>query len=74
MESKRIKVGNEVAFTTFSGKEFTAKVVSIEHCSRGEKNGRRVDSAPFGCDKDYTFILSNGKWCYGYQIVSIINN
>lgn len=70
-----IKVGSKVSYKgawgTLPEKEVT--IVDIEQCEeKGSKYGAPVDDIAWE-EKDYgVFGLSDGHWCYGYQIVSLI--
>ena len=82
MEKQVIKKGTKVEYRLPNDKETNvAVVVAIEECECGEKYGEPIDevnfddrAGDFGHGVEYSFSLDNHKWCYGYQIVNIINN
>jgi hypothetical protein len=77
MNSNQIlKEGTKVMWKGCFGM-FEAKPVTITHIERSEykrcKYGKPVDEIPFA-DREYgIFYLNNEHWCYGEQIVSIVN-
>jgi hypothetical protein len=73
---KVIKIGSKVSYKGAWGtkpeKEVTIK--GIEKClEEGMKEGKPVDEIDW-TEKDYgVYDLSDGHWCYGYQIASLID-
>ena len=67
---KTLKVGDKVmwkgAWGTQLPKETT--IESIQLCENGEKYGDDVEECDFNNYQDCVFDLTNGHWCYGYQI------
>ena len=81
-QNQTIKVGDKIKHTTFSGKVFEGVVTSIEKSYTGCKYGMPVESAVIGSDGAaagvigsdiFTMCLDNGKWCYGSQVVEVLN-
>ena len=70
--AKRIKTGMKIRHRLFGGEICVGAVESIEKCKPSEKYGKPVASAPVGA-ANYTLDLDNGHWCYGDQVISIIN-
>ena len=57
----------------------TARVVSIEKCKCGTKEGTPIDEVDFnlrggnlGEGYEYVFSLDNHRWCYGSQITKTV--
>lgn len=77
MESKKIKIGSKVSYKGAWGTqpEKMVTIEGIEHCKReGDKYGTSVKEIPWVM-KDYgVYNLSDGHWCYGYQIVSLFSD
>jgi hypothetical protein len=71
-QNQTIKVGDKIKHTTFSGKVFEGVVTSIEKSYTGCKYGIPVESAVIGSDA-FTMCLDNGKWCYGSQVIEVLN-
>jgi hypothetical protein len=73
-EEPVIKVGSKVVYKGAWGSdpEKEVEVVAIEKCeNEGDKYGKRVSQIPWG-EKNYgVFDVSDGHWCYGYQIVEL---
>ena len=80
MAKQIIKIGTKVKYRLHGGRTpKTAKVVGIEECECGEKYGEPVDEVEFryragnfGAGVEYTFDLDDGHWCYGEQIIGIV--
>ena len=71
--NKVVKVGTEIVHTLFGGGSYTAKVLGIEKCPEGSKNGKPVSSmAMRNKDHNYVLDLDNGHWCYGYQVKEVV--
>ena len=70
---KIVKIGDEVMYTTFSSPTRTAIIEKIEICKRGEKQGRSVLSCDLDCHSNGVISLSDGHWCYFYQVKQVIN-
>ena len=69
--TRRLKVGDTIVFSVFSGERHTAEVQSMEICKDGEKYGRDVRSCDI--DKHHGVVsLSDDRWCYFYQVKRII--
>ena len=69
---RKLKIGDTISFTTFSGKNISGKIDRIEIASKYlPKYGRSVSE----CDMDIhpygTLELDCGRWCYFNQIKSI---
>lgn len=71
-QNQTIKVGDKIKHTTFSGKVFEGVVTSIEKSYTGCKYGMPVESAIIG-DDNYTMCLDTNKWCYGSQVIEVLN-
>lgn len=70
-----IVTGSRVAYKPWGREPLRiATIENIEICERGEKCGRSVSKYDFGLHKDIVVDLSDGHWCYGYQIKNIINS
>ena len=69
-----IKVGSKVVYKGAWGSEpeKEVEVTRIEKCKdEGDKYGTQVDEILWD-EKDYgVFDVSDGHWCYGYQIVEL---
>ncbi len=69
----KVKVGDKIRHSLFSGKVLTGKVEDIQICRQGEKSGRSVKSAD--TSKHHGVLdLDNGHWCYFYQVINVIND
>lgn len=70
---KSVKIGTKVKHTLYGGGYYEGVVESIEKCEDGEKYGELVDSMPMRkkCE-NYVLCLNNGHWCYGYQVLEIL--
>ncbi len=69
----KVKVGDKIRHSLFGGQVLTGIVEDIQICRQGEKYGRSVKQ----CDTNKhhgVLILSNGHWCYFYQVQQIIKN
>ena len=76
MAEKIIKVGSKVMWRGVWGSA-PAVETTVDHIERTErpheKDGVPVDSIPFS-EREYSVMdLSNGHWCYGYQIVDVLD-
>jgi len=73
-EEPIIKVGSKVVYKGAWGSEpeKEVEVTRIEKCEEeGDKYGTQVDEILWS-EKDYgVFDISDGHWCYGYQIVEL---
>ena len=68
---RKIKIGDNIVYQTWSKQKKSATVEGIEICRKGEKYGRNVDS----CDIDNqtgVLDLSDNHWIYFTQVVKII--
>lgn len=81
MAKKYIKEGTKVKCRHNGGSISVACVESIEKCKCGEKYGTMVAKVDFDkrCEnytKNYQYVicLDNGKWCYGDQILAIVED
>jgi hypothetical protein len=79
MAKQIIKIGTKVKVRFFGGETKIAKVTGIEKCECGEKYGEPVDEVEFryragnfGAGVEYTFSLDDNHWCYGEQIIGIV--
>ena len=76
MANDVIKIGTKVKYRGCFGSGLP-EIVEVEHIERGEsvhsKYGKPVDSVPFYRREYCVFDLSNGHWCYGDQIDSIVH-
>jgi hypothetical protein len=70
--AKRIKTGMKIRHRLFGGEICEGVVEGIEKCKPGNKYGKPVASAPIGAG-NYVLSIDNGHWCYGDQVISIIN-
>lgn len=72
---KKIKIGTKVK-VELQGREIVSEVTSIERCECGEKCGEPIESVRMEdlklYDYDYTFTLDCGRWCYGEQILEVV--
>ena len=72
---KTIGIGTKViyrgCFGMFEPKEVEVKAIWRSEYKR-DKYGDDVDSVPFSEREYCTFMLSDGHWCYGEQIDSIV--
>jgi hypothetical protein len=73
-EEPIIKVGSKVIYKGAWGsdQEKEVEVLRIEKCeNEGDKYGTQVDDILWS-EKDYgVYDVSDGHWCYGYQIVEL---
>ena len=66
-----IKIGSKVMYRGSFGMGFPEKVTieSIDMCEKeGDKYGDAVESIDWDMKNYGCFTLSNGRWCYGWQI------
>jgi hypothetical protein len=72
---KTIKIGSKVSYKGAWGTQPEKEVTieGIEQCEeKDQKEGYPVEEINWS-EKDYgVYDLSDGHWCYGYQIVSLI--
>ena len=71
-----IKIGSKVMYRGLFGMGCPEKVTieSIDMCEKeGDKYGDAVDSIDWGMKNYGCFTLSNGHWCYGEQIDSLLD-
>lgn len=68
-----IKINDTVIYTRWIGEKATAKVLGIERCEPGEKNGEPVDSVTGADVEDAVLSLDNGHWYYGSQVEKVIS-
>lgn len=75
VNNKEIKIGTKVK-VNLQGREITTEIIGIERCECGEKYGESIDFITRGelevYDYDYTFTLDCGRWCYGEEILEIV--
>ena len=67
-----IKIGDTVTYRGGWGADTPkqAKIEGIELCSKiGQKYGKHVKEIDVKNIERCVFALSDGHWCYGYQIV-----
>lgn len=68
-----VKVGTKVKHCLFGGDTLAGVVISIELCDCGKKHGKPVSSMSMeGRDRRYVLAMNNGHWCYGDQVLSIV--
>jgi hypothetical protein len=79
--AKKIKEGTKVRCRHNGGEISVAHVESIEMCECGEEYGTMVDEVDFNkrCENfaenyHYIICLDNNKWCYGEQILAIVED
>ena len=70
---KKVKIGDEVMYATFSSPTRIAIIEGIEISKRGEKHGRSVLSCDLDRHLNGVISLSDGHWCYFDQIKQVIN-
>ena len=71
-----IKIGSKVIYRGNFGMGCPEKVTieSIDMCEKeGDKYGDAVESIDWGMKNYGCFTLSNGHWCYGEQIDSLLD-
>lgn len=74
MANKVVKIGTKVKHSLFGGGIYEGVVESIEKCKYGEKYGKPVGTMRMADkNRQYVLGLDNGHWCYGDQVISIIN-
>lgn len=71
----KISVGDTISYRSWDGESpcrtKTAEVARIEKCrEKGELYGHPVPNVPLSDIEKCVFILSNGYWCHGYQIIT----
>jgi hypothetical protein len=72
--NKTIKVGMEIYYRPSWGMDAPkiSKVISIELCeNENEKYGVSVEEVPVENVNLCVFDLSDGHWCYGWQVFAI---
>lgn len=70
-----VKVGTEIVHTLFGGGRFNAKVIGIEKCKDGCKYGKPVSRMNLkDKSRNYVLDLDNNHWCYGDQVLEVIEN
>lgn len=70
-----VKVGTRISHTLFGGGRYDAVVESIEKCPNGLKYGKVVSSMNMEeRSRNYILDLNNGHWCYGSQVLEILDN
>jgi hypothetical protein len=71
-----IKIGSKVSYKGAWGTKPEKKVTikAIDKCvEEGMKEGEPVDKIDWS-EKDYgIYTLSDGHWCYGYQIIRLFH-
>jgi hypothetical protein len=68
-----IKIGTKVKHYSFGGGVHEGAVQSIEKCADGSKYGRSINSMSMEKrSRNYVIELDNGHWCYGDQVISIV--
>ena len=74
--AKRIKIGTRISHTLFGGGFYEGKVIGIESCPVGQKNGTPIKSVTMGQiekgSREYVLDIDNGHWCYGTQVKGIV--
>lgn len=70
---KRVKIGDQVEYATWTIQGRKATVKAIEICKCGEKNGRMVNSCDLDLHQEGTITLNDGHWCYFDQVKQVIN-
>ena len=72
---KKLIVGDTIRYKMWDGTMTTAKVLGIEICRQGEKEGGRpVQSATIKDNRNIVLDLDNQHWAYAYQIKEIIKH
>ena len=67
----RVKVGDKIRHTLFSGEVCVGIVEDIQICRQGMKSGRSVKSADVS--KHHGVIdVDNGHWCYFDQVSAVL--
>ena len=81
MRKKFITEGTKVKCRHNGGEISVAHVESIEKCKCGEKCGSVVAKVDFdkrypNYSRNYQYIinLDNNKWCYGEQVLAIVED
>jgi hypothetical protein len=79
--AKKIKEGTKVRCRHNGGEISVAHVESIEKCKCGERCGTFVEEIEFdkrcaNYAENYEYIVSldNNKWCYGEQVLAIVED
>lgn len=75
--NQTIKIGMTVVYRGSWGHDAPKEAVveGIELCEcEGDKYGDPVDEVAIADVERSTFDLSDGHWCYGYQVVEVIGN
>lgn len=69
-----LKIGTKVSYRGSFGRGVLEEttITTIEVCEDGNKYGIGVDEVNWENKDNCTFDLSNGYWCYGTQIVKIV--
>ena len=69
-----VKVGTKITHTLFGGGRYDAIVERIEKCPNGSKYGKVVSSMKMeNRSRNYVLELNNGHWCYGDQVLAILD-
>lgn len=69
---KKLHIGDQVHYRTWSNEKKTATVERIEICRRGEKHGHSVSSCDLDRYSNGVIELDNDHWCYFEQVLKII--
>lgn len=69
---KRVKIGDTVLYTPWTGPCRKAIVEEIEICKIGEKSGQSVDSCNLDLHENGVISLSDHHWCYFDQVIKVI--
>ena len=69
---KKVKIGDEVLYTLWTGPERRAQVVKIEICEPGEKYGYPVTSCDIDSHTNGVLDLSDNHWCYFDQVKKVL--
>ena len=67
----RVKVGDKIRHTLFSGEVCVGIVKDIQICRQGMKSGRSVKSADVSKHHGVIDVV-NGHWCYFDQVRAVL--
>lgn len=68
--NKTLKIGSKVVYRGAWGTAFPkeSEIEGIQLCENGDKYGEDIEECNEGNYENCVFDLTDGHWCYGYQI------
>ena len=68
----KIRIGDKIVYTPWTGPDQTTTIKGIEICRRNEKYGISVTNCDTREHENGVLDLDNGHWCYFDQIKEVI--